>query len=401
MARRTRRPPTRMRPTGGAAPRIASVQSSTPAQTTGGFATLLERAMQEILAVTYWFEPVPHAGPYSVTVRFSGRRVDVKGRMQAGDRFVQDETIEQVVPGSGPISLTARVRDINPGEWVVTAQALGSAYPAHGSREQKNAPPAAGSLYPVARLWRRWAPSVGSDEQPVRTCLTPFAHVPGTLPGIWGAMVTLGMVIALAFQLLLITSTHLALGPWWAVTLVGIAVGIAGAKVWFIVLKRREHLINGWCIQGFIASAPVAAVIMLVALHISIGVFLDVTAPGLLFAMAVGRVGCFFAGCCGGPPTASRWGVWSSDQRVGARRIPTQLLESLLAGILGLVALVAVVSHGSAGGAFFVGALAAYTLGRQGILHLRAEPRKTRLGGPVTAVLAALVLVATIVLLVR
>ena len=117
--------------------------------------------------------------------------------------------------------------------------------------------------------------------------------------------------------------------------------------------------------------------------------------------MAIGRVGCFFAGCCGGPPTASRWGVWSSDQRVGARRIPTQLLELVLAGILGLLVLVAVLSHGSAGGAIFVAALAAYTLGRQGLLRLRAEPRQTRLGGLLTAALAALVLIAAVVLLAR
>jgi len=142
-------------------------------------------------------------------------------------------------------------------------------------------------------------------------------------------------------------------------------------------------------------------VILLAALHISIGVYLDVTAPGLLVAMAVGRVGCFFAGCCGGPPTASRWGVWSSDQRVGARRLPTQLLELALAGILGLVVLVAVLRHGPAGGAFFVAGLAAYTLGRQGFLRLRAERRKTRLGGLLTAALAALVLIAAVVVLVR
>jgi phosphatidylglycerol:prolipoprotein diacylglycerol transferase len=112
-------------------------------------------------------------------------------------------------------------------------------------------------------------------------------------------------------------------------------------------------------------------------------------------------VGCFFAGCCGGPPTASRWGVWSSDQRVGARRIPTQLLELVLALSLGLLVLVADLGHGPAGGAFFVGGLAAYTLGRQGLLHLRAEPRKTRLGGLVTAALAALALIVAVVLLAR
>jgi phosphatidylglycerol:prolipoprotein diacylglycerol transferase len=214
-------------------------------------------------------------------------------------------------------------------------------------------------------------------------------------------MVTLGMAVALALQALVISRDHLALGPWWAVTLIAIAVGIAGAKVWFIILKRRERLINGWCIQGFVTGATITAAILPVVLHVPAGVFLDATAPGLLVAMAVGRVGCFFAGCCGGPPTASSFGVWSSDQRVGARRIPTQLLELVLAGILGLLVLVAVLGHGPAGGAFFVGGLAAYILGRQGILHLRAEPRKTRLGGLVTAALAALVLVAAVVLLVQ
>jgi len=214
-------------------------------------------------------------------------------------------------------------------------------------------------------------------------------------------MVTLGIAVALALQFLLISGAHLAIGPWWVVSLVAIVVGIIGAKVWFIVLHRREHRLEGWCIQGFIASAPLTAVIVLALLDVPVGVFLDVTAPGLLVAMAVGRVGCFFAGCCGGPPTASRWGVWSSDQRVGARRIPTQLLESALALSLGLGVLVAVLGHGPANGAFFVAALVVYTLGRQGLLSLRAEPRKTRLGGLVTAALAALVLVADLVLLAR
>lgn len=387
------------RPAAHAEPRIDIVQSSTPVQTSGGVTTLLESATQEILAVTYWFDPAPQAKPYPVTVRFSGRRADVKGRVEARDRFVQDETIEQVVPGSGPISLTARIRNINPGEWVVTAQVQGTARFSHGQQEQENAVLARPSD-PIPRFWRRWAPSVGSDKH-LRTCLTPLAHVPGIFPGIWGAMVVLGMAIALVFQSLVISADHLALGRSLVLTLVAIAVGVIGAKMWYVVMYRSTHQINGWCIQGFITGATLTAAILLVALKVPAGTFLDATAPGLLIAMAIGRVGCFFAGCCGGPPTASRWGVWSSDQYVGARRIPTQLLEMALAGILGLLVLVAVLRHGPAGGAFFVGSLAAYVLGRQGILYMRAEPRKTKLGGPITATLAALVLVAAIVFLVR
>jgi hypothetical protein len=77
------------------------------------------------------------------------------------------------------------------------------------------------------------------------------------------------------------------------------------------------------------------------------------------------------------------------------------LLESALAFSLGLGVLLVVLGHGPAGGAFFVAALAAYTLGRQGILRLRAEPRKTRLGGLVTGTLAAFVLIAAFAFLAR
>ncbi len=396
----TQRSAARPRPTEDARPRIAIGTPKNKGLTDGGLTALLESGTQQILAVTYWFDPVPGPKPYAVTIRFAGRRVDVKGRLSPGDRFVHDETIEEVVPGSGPISLTARVNGINPGEWAVTARMLLPSSSARGPREQGNANKVTGHSRPGARLWRKWAPSAESVAT-VSTCLTPFARVPGILPGIWGAMVTLGIVVALVLQSVVIASVHLAVGPMLSIALVAIVVGIIGAKAWFIVLYRHAHRLDGWCIQGFITGATLAAVILLVVLKVPTGVFLDVTAPGLLLAMAVGRVGCFFAGCCGGPPTASRFGVWSSDQRVGARRIPTQLLESLLAGILGLLVLVAVMSHGPMGGTFFVAGLAAYTLGRQGLLRLRAEPRKTRLGGLATSALAVLVLIAAVVFLTR
>lgn len=231
--------------------------------------------------------------------------------------------------------------------------------------------------------------------------LTPFAHVPGVIPFIWGTMVALGMIVALVLQFLVISLDHLAVGPALIVSLLAIVVGIFVAKVWYLITYRREQLKNGWCIQGFIAGSTVAAAILLVVLAMPASVFLDVTAPGLLFAMAVGRIGCFFAGCCGGPPTASRFGVWSSDQRVGARRIPTQLMESALAGILGGGTLFAVLRYRPAGGVYFVGGLAAYTLLRQGILHLRAEARRTKFGGLVTTILATLVQVVSVIFFVR
>src|SRR5260221_1134751 len=389
------RPP---RPTTETAPRGDAAKSHHAAQTGDKLMASLERAAQEILAVTYWFEPAPQPEPYAVTIRFTGRRADVKGKLQRRDRFVHDETIAEAVPGSGPISITARVRDINPGEWEVTATALGSTLPARGRQEVASVLPAAGPQGPAIWLWRKWAASVEAAHH-AKTCPAPFARVPGALPLIWGAMVTLGMAVALAVQALVIAHDHLAVGPVWTWTLIAIAVGIAGAKVWYIVKHRRAHRFEGWCIQGFITGASLAAAVLFTVFHAPPGIVLDATAPGLMLGLAVGRVACFLAGCCGGPPTAARWGVWSSDQRVGARRVPTQLLESAFSLSLGLALLVAVLGRGPAGGAYFVAALAAYTLMREGLLRLRAEPLRT--AGPMSAVVSALVLIAAIVVIVR
>jgi phosphatidylglycerol---prolipoprotein diacylglyceryl transferase len=396
--------------------RAASTARVEPAPTASqtlagnGLVGVLEMASRQILSVTYWFEPGSQPHPSPVTIRFAGHRVGVEGRLQPGDEFIFDEVIDEVIPSSGPISVTVQIRTINPGEWTVTARELGTPHPnTRASRRwaQKHlvrTTPAVAHPSPIARVWRRWAPSVGAGaadaDNHAHTTLLLFARVPGIIPGIWVIMVALGMAMALTVQTWVIARTHLTIGPALPATLVAIAVGVVVAKIWYLVVYRHESGLrrwNGWCIQGFITGAIVMAAIMLMVLRIPAGTFLDVTAPGLMFGMAIGRIGCFFGGCCGGPLTASRWGVWSCDRHVGGRRIPTQLMESALALSVGVVSLIAIVTLGSASGVFFVAALAAYTLGRQGILHLRAEPRKTRLGLPLTAALAALMLLAAVI----
>lgn len=383
----------------------------------GGLANLSAEAgfdlLSEGVAVTYWFEPALRPEPYSVTIRFTGRRLGVAERLQPDDQFTHFETIERVVPGSGPLALTAKIGDLAPGKWVVTAHAVESGGVGLGrqtranrklrkEREHEQATPVSASnqLPPLLRLWYRWGAAAGATEQlaePTHTHLLPFVRTPGILPGVWGVLVGLGVVAALATQSLVLSHNHRSLGSLWVVWLATLAVGVLGAKLWYIVTYRRQRRWAGWCIQGFITGATGAAALTLVALHIPVGIFLDAVAPGVLFGMAIGRIGCFFAGCCGGPPTDAWWGVWSSDQHVCARRVPTQLLESALALSLGLITLLVVLGRGPASGALFVAGVAAYTLGRQGVLWLRAEPRKTRLGVPITAALAALILVTSVV----
>jgi len=78
---------------------------------------------------------------------------------------------------------------------------------------------------------------------------------------------------------------------------------------------------------------------------------------------AIGRLGCLLGGCCVGRPTTSRWAVWSSDRRVGTLRIPVQLMESAMAGVLALVsALLLLLAPSHVPGTVFVGAAVALAL---------------------------------------
>lgn len=321
--------------------------------------------------------------------------MDVVGRPQPGDQFVQDERVEGIVAGSGPVSVTARVFGINPGEWTVTANMLNPAPGQLGRRGRATTAPTVEPVYQANWSWRRWKLSKGSAGR-VKTTWLPFIRVPGVIPGFWAAMAVLGFVVALAVQAQVISRTRVELDNALAFSLFAIALGVAGAKAWYIVLRRRERRVDGWCIQGLLAGVVIAAVVGLTAFRIPVGTWLDVSTPGLFFGMAIGRVGCFFGGCCAGRPTTARWGLWSVlDQRVGVRRIPTQFMELLLALGVGLGALIAVLERGPLGGAMFVAAWAAYTLLRQGILRFRDGHPKSALVGRLTAAAAASALFAT------
>lgn len=246
--------------------------------------------------------------------------------------------------------------------------------------------------------------ALGSIDRPRLSRLAAprfrWSAPPGIVPFAWPALVTLGCVIGLAIQMALVEREHLSQLAGLAVTLVAIALGSVGAKIWFLVLHHRPwtHFISsGMCIQGFVSGAACAAIVTLSLVHLPLGPFADAAAPAMFFGMGVGRLGCFFGGCCAGRPTASRWGIWASDGRVGTRRIPTQILESSAGLAVGCVGLVLQLQHVlMPPGALFVASLAAYTLCRQLILPLRVEPRKTPIGLPLTIGGAAIVLIATL-----
>jgi phosphatidylglycerol---prolipoprotein diacylglyceryl transferase len=62
--------------------------------------------------------------------------------------------------------------------------------------------------------------------------------------------------------------------------------------------------------------------------------YADAFAPAIMAGAAIGRVGCFLAGCCYGKPTNAPWGLAFPDTH-GVPVHPTQLYDALVAASLG------------------------------------------------------------------
>lgn len=364
--------------TPAAAAGIRTGRAATSSQHANGRSTSTEAIEPEALVVSHCFDPGEAGEPYSATVRLTGRRVGIDRLPRPQDTFVQEDRIDRIMPGSGPYSITSWVYGLEPGEWTVSAELLKP-----GDDSGRSRRPAAEPMPPAAWSWRRWAVTGGS-RGPVRTrwaMVVPLARIPGVIPGSFTVFGALGILAALIVQSAILARADVSVSGSLVVSLIALVSGLFAAKVWYAALHPgpwRQALLGGWAVDGFLVVAPVVAVGVLLGLGEPVGRFLDAAAPGIFLAVAIGRLGCFFTGCCAGRLTRSRWGVWSSDResRIGARRIPTQLLESVAGLVIGIVAGIVVLSSAlGLDGAVFVVAVVAYFLVRQRLLRLRAERR--------------------------
>ena len=331
----------------------------------------IDTAGPQALTVTYWLDSyeIAKAGP--LTIRFDGHRNTAHANRTPEDIFTVFESVD-VVPDSGPISITAHIENIQSGAWTVMAQPLDSRNP--GSAVVANTQPG-----------RESKEKISSSGQ---TTFAPFASLlaPGVHPWAWPVLVSLGVVTAFIVQALLASYLKIPRWPLFGLSTVSSVSGLLGAKIYYGITQYMKgqrglrNLLSGACIQGFILGAVMTLVSGALMFDLPTGSVLDLTAPALMFAMAVGRYGCIFGGCCVGKPTSSRWGIWSSDRRVGVRRIPVQIVESTFALTVGIASLLSILYLRSVPGAIFVGTIAIYTLSRQLLFPLRDQRRQTAQG---------------------
>jgi phosphatidylglycerol:prolipoprotein diacylglycerol transferase len=118
--------------------------------------------------------------------------------------------------------------------------------------------------------------------------------------------------------------------------------GVLGAKipVWIANLPQlvaqpsTAALLSGRTIVGGLVGGVLG--VWLVKRRLGIRERLgNYLVPSLCVGIAIGRLGCFFTGCCYGKPTSLPWGVNFGDH---IARHPTQLYEAMFVLALGAVA---------------------------------------------------------------
>jgi phosphatidylglycerol:prolipoprotein diacylglycerol transferase len=167
----------------------------------------------------------------------------------------------------------------------------------------------------------------------------------------YGVLVALGVLIGLWISVRNSEKQGIKAENAWDFGIAIVLAGILGAKILYIILDWRtghgygqnlreiftiDTLQAGGVFSGGLVAAFIVAAWFLRKYQMPALATCDAFSPGLALGHAIGRVGCFAAGCCYGKPTHHFWGVTFTNplaqQLVGTplneALEPTQLIES-------------------------------------------------------------------------
>jgi phosphatidylglycerol:prolipoprotein diacylglycerol transferase len=117
---------------------------------------------------------------------------------------------------------------------------------------------------------------------------------------------------------------------------------IIGSRIFYILLNPQPYIKNpvailkiwegGLVFYGGLIFAVITGVIYIKRHNLSLWQIADIFAPSIAVGHAIGRLGCFFAGCCHGRPADLPWAVTFTDPHslapLGMALHPTQLYEA-------------------------------------------------------------------------
>ena len=164
----------------------------------------------------------------------------------------------------------------------------------------------------------------------------------------YGLLVSTGVLVGLWISVRNSSKQGINPDDAWNLGVLVVLCGIIGAKILYIVNDWSYYSAHpgdifswstmqaGGVFSGGLIGASVAAVWYIRQHRMPALATWDAFAPGLALGHAIGRVGCFAAGCCYGKPTNHFWGVTftnpianqNSYTPLGIPLEPTQLFEA-------------------------------------------------------------------------
>ena len=145
-------------------------------------------------------------------------------------------------------------------------------------------------------------------------------HIGGLTIRTWGVFVIIGFLLAMIwakkrcrkYNLNPIVIDHLT----WII----IITGIIGARIAYVIEHWQTEFASnpfavlaiwqgGLTFYGGVFLALIVCIIYVKRKGMSLSDTLDAIAPTVMLGLGIGRIGCFFNGCCFGKPTHLPWGM--------------------------------------------------------------------------------------------
>ena len=166
----------------------------------------------------------------------------------------------------------------------------------------------------------------------------------------YGFMIFIAFITCLHIAKKLASTKNIPPKQYEDVAIWGLLIGLLGAKFLYILTRfddvvKEPKVLLDYITSGFVFyGAPLAVIPFLFFIRkkykISVLKYLDIFMVVLPLGHAIGRIGCFLAGCCYGKPTNLPWGVTFKASQIvepSLRNValhPVQLYESFLLFIL-------------------------------------------------------------------
>jgi phosphatidylglycerol:prolipoprotein diacylglycerol transferase len=230
----------------------------------------------------------------------------------------------------------------------------------------------------------------------------------------YGLFVALGFAVALFVTIKIGKAQGLESPQIMDMGFIIILCAIIGSRLGYVLLNISQyvhHPLDFFKIWegGLVFSGGIVLVVLVMSLyfkHYNLPYWktADIWAPGMAIGQAIGRIGCFMAGCCYGRPTDVKWCVvFTHPKSLAPLNVclhPTQLYSSL-AGFIIFAVLMLLTAKKRYDGQVFIWLIILHSLARLFIERFRGDNRGLVPGTEmsVTQLTTLLLLVAAVITL--